>query len=196
MNSDFLMHYGIPEMKWGVRRYQMAGSSKRTPEGRIRYAHSDGKSHKTPDALSHEMKKVKYKNFTKLMSPKEFAKKQSGSCHDQVMYEMSELRKSGFDPKACFVMEVDDKGQGGMTHSFVYYKNGDKVTWFENAWQEKAGVHNYGSLKDIKQEIIKAHKDGIFGEKTKFKNLLFGTFNDKDHTPGETLQEFVDKCLK
>ena len=40
MTSDFLMHYGISEMKWGVRRYQVKGSSKRTPEGKIRYAHS------------------------------------------------------------------------------------------------------------------------------------------------------------
>lgn len=40
MASDFLMHYGIHEMKWGVRRFQEKGSSKRTPAGKKRYAHS------------------------------------------------------------------------------------------------------------------------------------------------------------
>ena len=39
MHSDFLMHYGIPGMKWGVRRFQEKGSSKRTPAGKKRYAH-------------------------------------------------------------------------------------------------------------------------------------------------------------
>ena len=41
MSGSFLMHYGIPEMKWGVRRFQEKGSSKRTPEGKIRYTHSE-----------------------------------------------------------------------------------------------------------------------------------------------------------
>jgi hypothetical protein len=34
-------------MKWGVRRYQKPGSSKRTPEGKIRYAHSGNVSFKS-----------------------------------------------------------------------------------------------------------------------------------------------------
>lgn len=40
MDSDYLMHYGVKDMKWGVRRYQLKGSSVRTPEGKKRYAHS------------------------------------------------------------------------------------------------------------------------------------------------------------
>lgn len=38
--DSFLMHYGTPGMKWGVRKYQFKGSSKRTPAGKKRYAHS------------------------------------------------------------------------------------------------------------------------------------------------------------
>ena len=196
MSLNFLAHYGIPEMKWGVRKYQLAGSSKRTPEGKIRYAHPKNTSHASPQSLSKAMTKVKYKNFTKLMSHDDVKDKKSGSCHDQVMYEMAELRKMGLNPKGIFVMEVDDNGQGGMTHSLVYYKNGNKISWLENAWSERAGISDYDSLKSIKREIQKAHESGEFGEKSKYNNLVFGTFNDEDHHAGESLQELVDICLK
>ena len=85
MDSDYLMHYGIKGMKWGVRRYQLKGSSVRTPEGKKRYAHSKN-SKNTPEVFSRALNKVKYKEFTKLMSPENVAKTKKGSCHDQVMY--------------------------------------------------------------------------------------------------------------
>lgn len=196
MQSDFLMHYGIKGMHWGVRRFQEKGSSKRTPAGRKRYAHSKDKTISSPSGLSKVLKRFKYKNFTKLMSPDEVSKSGKGSCHDQVMYEMAQLRKMGIKPKATFVMEVDDNGQGGMTHSFVHYKNGDKVTWLENAWKERAGIKEYDSLKSIKKAIREDHKRGAFGNSSKYRNLVFGTFNDKDHKPGESLQDLVNKCLR
>ena len=45
--SDYLMHYGVPNMKWGRRRYQNPDGSL-TPEGREHYGYgvrNDGYSH-------------------------------------------------------------------------------------------------------------------------------------------------------
>jgi len=65
-------------------------------------------------------KRIKYKDFDKLMSPQEVASSNSGSCHDQVMYEIQKLKNLGLSPKALFVMESAGQ-QGGMTHSLVYF---------------------------------------------------------------------------
>lgn len=173
------MHYGVKGMHWGVRR---------TPE---ELGHN-----KSPKELSKSLKSLKYKEFTKLMSPKAVEKTKRGSCHDQVMFEMSELRKMGIKPKATFVMEVSDNGQGGMTHSFVHYKKGNRTVWLENAWSDRAGRHEYDSLKDIKKEFRRSHKAGEFGNNRTYKNLIFGEFDDRKHRPGETLQELVNKCLR
>ena len=172
------MHYGIPGMKWGVRR---------TPE---QLGH-----HKAPRQLVRSLQKLKYKEFTRLMSPKAVEKTHRGSCHDQVMYEMDELQKMGKKPKAMFVMEYNKNGQGGMTHSFVYYKEGEKTVWLENAWAERAGITKYDSINDIKRTIRKAHKTGEFGDKRAFGNLVFSDFKYKKHKPGESLQQLVDICL-
>lgn len=192
--GNYLAHYGIKGQKWGVRRFQYENGSY-TPEGKERYGRNSKKAFKSPEALSNYMKKIKYKEFDTLMSPEEVQKQKRGSCHDQVMFEMSQLRKMGYDPKACFVMEYD-KNQGGMTHSFVYYRDNGKVNWIENAWSERAGIKSYNSLKEIKSEIHKAHSSGEYGDISSFPKLVFGEFDDSEHVPGETLQELVDKCLK
>ena len=82
----------------------------------------------TPEELLKWMNQnIRYSNFTKLKSPEEVFTSKSGSCHDQVMFEMYCLRKMGLTPKAEFFIEYHPhKTQGGMTHSFVYYKKENK----------------------------------------------------------------------
>lgn len=153
---------------------------------------------KDPKSLFNRTKDFKYKEFDKLMSPEEVEKTGSGSCHDQVMYEMAKLRKMGFDPKATFVMEVTDGGQGGMTHSYVTFKQGDKTYWIEpaNTWSDRSGLNEFSSASDVRKAFREAHKSGEFGNKSSYKNLIFQDFDDRKHTPGETLEEFVEKCLE
>ncbi len=43
MADDELRHWGIPDMKWGIRRFQNKDGSL-TPEGRIRYGKNSGKT--------------------------------------------------------------------------------------------------------------------------------------------------------
>lgn len=194
-DPNYLEHYGIKGQKHGVRRFQNADRTW-TEEGKIRYGR--GGEPRDPSQLFNKTKKFKYKEFDKLMSPEEVERTGRGSCHDQVMYEMDKLRKMGLNPKATFVMEVTDGGQGGMTHSYVTFKRGNKTYWIEPAstWPDKSGINEFNSSGDVRKAFRDAHKSGEFGNKSSYKNLIFQDFDDRKHTPGETLEEFVEKCLE
>ena len=178
--KGFIKHHGIKGQKWGVKNgppYPLKGFE-------------------NANSLSDHMKTFKYKEFDRLMSPDEVENTKTGSCHDQVMYEFRELRKMGKDPKGLFVIECDYNDLGGDMHSLVYYDENGKTNWFENAWKGREGVSQYSSLDDIKNEITKAHENGEFGNSAKYGKLYFGEFMDTWHTPGETLQDFVDCCFE
>ena len=150
----------------------------------------------TPEELLKWMNQnIRYSEFTKLKSPEEVYTSKSGSCHDQVMFEMYYLRKMGLKPKAEFFIEYHPhKAQGGMTHSFVYYKKDGKVCWFEHAWEGMEGIHVFKSLGTIKKYIREKHKRGDFGNYNEYPMLEFK--NMGSHKPGETLGELVSKIIK
>lgn len=151
---------------------------------------------KTPDDLLRWMNQhIRYSNFLKLKSPQEVFKSKTGSCHDQVIFELFVLRKIGLHPKAIFLIEYNpDTMQGGVTHSFVYFSKNDKIYWFEHAWGGEEGIHEYSSLKEIKNDIRNLHKTKKIGNIDQFNKLQF--FNFKAHKFGESLQQFVDIATK
>lgn len=133
----------------------------------------------------------------KLQSPQKTFDKKSGNCHDQTVFEMDMLKKNGYKPKAAFLMEIDpETGEGGQTHSFVYYNPygyetdpNKAINWFENAWHDKAGIHSYSNFNALKQDI-----ERYFGtDKNKYTKIVWGEF---DGEPGDDLQDIIDKSLK
>lgn len=147
----------------------------------------------TPEKLQVWMyQNIKYKEYTKLMSHDEVLNEKKGSCHDQVMFELEELRLMKLNPKALFFIEYNGN-QGGMTHSFVYYEKGNDLYWFENAWGLYAGIHKFKSLKDIKDFIKDQHAKGKLGNNKKYPDIEITTF--KHHSPGESLNELVQIAL-
>lgn len=157
-------------------------------ESKIPYFSSD------VSLLDFMKKNIKYKDFTKLMSAEEVFEQKKGSCHDQVMFELYCLRRLGYKPIATFCIEYKDgESEGGVTHSFVTYKKDNKVCWFENAWEGQEGIHKFESSKAVKDKILELHKEGKFGNNTKYPEVEFSSFGK--HEPGETLDDFVNKCL-
>lgn len=170
MAHSYLCHHGVKGQKWGIKN------------GPPYPLNAVGN-------LSKYMKKFEYAEFTTLKSHDWVAKNKKGSCHDQVMYELSELRKCGLNPKADFFIQVDDKGQGYQTHSFVHYELNGKHIWFENAWEDQAGIHVYDSYDHMKKDVEEKLNtpNGI--------HTLWGTFDDSKLNVGDDLQTVVNKCL-
>ena len=148
-------------------------------------------SFNSPKELSDWMKKnIKYKEFTKLMSAEEVYAAEGGSCHDQAEFENYMFNIMNIKHGRIFFIEYNkDSNQGGMTHTFLYYKEKNKFYWFENAWGGQEGIHGpYNSIAEMKDKVKELHM-----KNSKFDDIEFA--NVKNIKPGMNLQEYVDACL-
>ena len=150
---------------------------------------------KTPEELSNWMKSnVHYANFTKLKSSDGVAESKSGSCHDQVVFEYNALKNMGKKPKILFFIAYKEgSNQGGMTHSLVYYSEGNKVKWFENSWSGMEGIHTYDSLSDLKADIKRIYSN--MPDAKNFPELEFKSVSISDFDTGMNLGEFVSGIM-
>lgn len=144
----------------------------------------------TPEELSAFMKNFKYQDFVYLMSPLEVLLTKQGSCHDQVMLELQELYDMGLNPKAKFLLAENGKGHGGETHSFTFYEYEGRWYWFENAWEDRRGIHMFNSYRDMLNTVV--HD---FRERTVSDRVHVAEFNISEHSIGEDLNSLVEICM-
>ena len=106
----------------------------------IEYGYVDNKGNKYTDD---------YQNFSSLYvlsSPDEVIKSRVGVCFDQVELERYYFKNTCFDVKTYFI--VHDVGIKD-SHTFLTYTNNGKYYWFEHAFADYRGIHEYNSLKDL-----------------------------------------------
>lgn len=176
-DSDFLEHHGIKGQKWGIRRYQNSDGTWT----------EEGKKLRRLANFGQDLKRIKYKDFDRLMSPKSVEKERRGSCHDQVMYEYDRLKKAGYSPKAKFMIESDENNRGGTTHSFVYVTLPGKCIWIENAWGGQKGIREYSSEKEM---MVDARSR--WDENSRYPFLYDGDLDCSALRPGMSLGDILD----
>ena len=148
---------------------------------------------KNPEELISYMKKnIKYKQFTKLMTPEEVFNLKKGSCHDQVVFENYFFKKFDLKYNRLFAIEYNEnESKGGRTHSFLWYIKNNKYYWFENSWSTYTGINGpYNSLSDLKNDF----KEKMLKETNKYNNVLLRVI--KNVKPGMTLDQYVSACIK
>ena len=87
-----------------------------------------------------------YENYS-LMTPEEVEKYKCGICVDQTEFERDWFFRHNYDFK-IMVIEIDrfDSKPG---HQFLIYKENNKYYWFENAWGDERGIHEYKTYEEL-----------------------------------------------
>lgn len=97
-----------------------------------------------------------------------------GTCYDQVEIERLWFHKNNYNFKTIFAWFEVDRENDFPTHTFLIYESNNKWYWFEHAWYDFKGIHEFNSEKEILNCFIKKHYEFV---KQNHKDLLD---SDKD----------------
>lgn len=86
-----------------------------------------------------------------LMSPEELLNKKVGVCWDQVELERKLFDDNNITNETYFIY-IDDKHYL-PSHTFLIFYLNEKVYWFEHAWYDEKGIHEYNNLNDLLNDV-------------------------------------------
>ena len=99
-----------------------------------------------------------------LQKPEDVLENKVGTCYDQVELERNVFKDLGLKFGTYFMVYYDAKKL--YAHTFLVYEENEKFYWFEHAWEQNKGIHEYLSLYDLLKDV----KDK-FQKYNKLKNM-------------------------
>ena len=113
--------------------------------------------------INSEIWDTEFSNFYYLLSPEELLDCKCGVCWDQVELERKLFSDANINCDTYFIFIDDHKGL--PSHTFLTFQFNDKYYWFEHAWYDRKGVHEYDDLEellsDVKNKFIDSRKNEI-----------------------------------
>lgn len=123
-----------------------------------------------------------------LNSPQNTINEKVGQCYDQAILAYEWLKSNDYRPMLYYWVAYNDKTLDGTTHMMVVYRD-DGLKYFENAWENNAGLHSgFDSIKSIKEFTKKLiRKEHDFKE---FNKLFFTKIDRNQLSYGMSFDEF------
>lgn len=94
-----------------------------------------------------------FNKFYFLLSPEELLQRRCGVCWDQVELERELFEKKNISVETYFIY-IDNKKEL-PSHTFLVFEVLGNYYWFEHAWQDYLGIHEYQSLNDLLCDVKK-----------------------------------------
>ncbi len=158
---------------------------------------------RTPEEIQKWMhENISYDKIIKgwtLKTPAETFKTRTGNCHDQSLFESFIFHSLGIVNGQLFFVEFSkDNPIGGNTHTLTWYRvdtpNEDykySYYWFENAWEDQAGIHGpYNDIDGLKHAILEIYKHDNDINSHKYDGIVFSTLSN--YRCGMSLGEYVE----
>lgn len=95
----------------------------------------------------------------RLQSPEELLESGHGVCWDTVEFERRWLTDHGYQPETYFMMFAKEGGTDLPTHTFVTFERDSKWYWFEHAFADQEGIHEYADREELIEDVRNKHYD-------------------------------------
>lgn len=88
-----------------------------------------------------------------LQSPEELLESFHGTCWEQTELARQWFSENNFVFKTFLLNFGSEISQKNPAHTFLAFSKGDKWYWFENSLDKYNGVHEFGSLDDLIEDV-------------------------------------------
>ena len=124
----------------------------------------------------------------------EVLKTNIGTCWDQVELERLWFSKHNYEFKTIFIWFEVDYNNNYPTHSFLLYKENNKCYWFENAFFDYQGIHEFNTYEEAIDFIKERHLDNAINNKVAKKEDydLIKCYEFQGFNKALSVEEYID----